>query len=147
MTTLNAKDPILNPKAIVFVNVLFTSCNSIFFKLSTVPAMVFVSYRFFLCALVFFGVLSIRAVSAKRKLLEIEPKRFAALFVIGFIFSFGAYVYFIALKKTALSSVLILTSSMSIFVVLFSFLFLKEKLRREAFLRYFWPLSAALSSS
>lgn len=134
MTTLNTKNPILNPKAIVFVNVLFTSCNSIFFKLSTVPAMVFVSYRFFLCALVFLGVLAIRAARAKRKLLEITPKRFAALFVIGFIFSFGAYVYFIALKKTALSSVLILTSSMSIFVVLFSFLFLKEKIAPRSLL-------------
>lgn len=135
MTTLNSKDTgMLNPKVIVFINVFFTSCNSIFFKLSTVPAMVFVSYRFFLCALVFLGVLTIRAVSARRKVLDIAPKRFAALFAIGFVFSFGAYVYFIALKETALSSVLILTSSMSIFVVLFSFLFLKEKIAPRSLL-------------
>lgn len=116
----------INPKAAVLTIVLFTSCNSIFFKLSTVPATVFVSLRFLLCALVFFSVLAIRAIKNGQKLFTLKPKRFVALFLIGFIFSFGAYVYFIALKKTALSSVLILTSSNSIFVVLLSLLFLRD---------------------
>ena len=124
----------INPKAAVLFIVLFTSCNSIFFKLSTVPAMVFVSLRFMICALVFLIFLVIRAKKNRKKLFTVTPKRFAALFLIGFIFSFGAYVYFIALKKTALSSVLILTSSNSIFVVLLSILFLKDRFSSKSIL-------------
>lgn len=124
----------INPKVAVLFIVLFTSCNSIFFKLSTVPAMVFVSLRFMICALVFLIFLVIRAKKNRKKLFTVTPKRFAALFLIGFIFSFGAYVYFIALKKTALSSVLILTSSNSIFVVLLSVLFLKDRFSSKSIL-------------
>lgn len=124
----------INPKAAVLFIVLFTSCNSIFFKLSTVPAMVFVSLRFMICALVFLLFLIIRAKKNRQKAFTLKPKRFAALFLIGFIFSFGAYVYFIALKKTALSSVLILTSSNSIFVVLLSILFLKDRFSSKSIL-------------
>jgi len=118
----------LNPKIVIFANVFFAASNSIFFKLSTVPAMVFVSTRFFLCALVFLAVLAIRAAVYKTKLLELSGRQFLSLFLIGFVFSFGAYVYFIALKETALSSVLILNSSNAILVAVFSYFLLKEKI-------------------
>lgn len=117
-----------NPKIIIFVNVFFAASNSIFFKLSTVPPMVFVSTRFFLCALVFLGVLIIRSAVYKKKLFEISGKRFVSLFLIGFVFSFGAYMYFIALKESALSSVLIINSSNAILVAVFSFFLLKERI-------------------
>ncbi len=117
----------IDPKAAVLAVVFFTSCNSIFFKLSTVPATVFVSLRFLVCALVFLMFLIVRAKKNGQKIFTLTPKRFAALFMIGFIFALGAYVYFIALKNTALSSVLILTSSNSIFVVILSAVFLKDR--------------------
>ena len=125
MQTLEKK---LNPKIVIFANVFFAASNSIFFKLSTVPAMVFVSTRFFLCAMVFLAVLAIRAAVYRKKLFEIDIKRFVSLFLIGFVFAFGAYMYFIALKTTALSSVLILNCSNSILVVIFSYFLLKEKI-------------------
>lgn len=59
---------------------------------------------------------------------EISGRRFLSLFLIGFVFSFGAYMYFIALKETALSSVLILNSSNAIIVAVISFFVLKEKI-------------------
>ena len=118
----------LNPRLIIFANVFFAASNSIFFKLSTVPPMVFVSTRFFICAIVFLGVLLIRSAVYKKKMFEINCRRFMSLFLIGFVFSFGAYMYFIALKETALSSVLILNSSNAILVAVFSFFLLKEKI-------------------
>lgn len=125
MQTLDTK---LNPKVIIFANVFFAASNSIFFKLSTVPAMVFVSTRFFLCALVFFTVLLIRKAVWNKPMFEISGRRFISLFLIGFVFSFGAYMYFIALKETALSSVLILNSSNAIIVAVLSFFLLKERI-------------------
>ena len=125
---MQSLDQKLNPKVIIFINVLFAASNSIFFKLSTVPAMVFVSTRFLLCALVFFAALVLRSLIYKKKLLEISGRRFLSLFCIGFVFSFGAYMYFIALKETALSSVLILNSSNAILVAVFSYFLLKERI-------------------
>lgn len=125
MSTLNEK---INPKIIIFINVIFAASNSIFFKLSTVPAMVFVSTRFLLCALVFFAALVVRAVVYRKPLFEISGIRFFSLLMIGFVFSLGAYLYFIALKETALSSVLILNCSNAILVAIFSFFLLKERI-------------------
>lgn len=125
---MQSLDNKLNPKIIIFANVFFAASNSIFFKLSTVPAMVFVSTRFFLCSIVFLIVLIIRAALYKKKLFEISGRRFMSLFLIGFVFSVGAYMYFIALKETALSSVLILNSSNAIIVALLSFFILKERI-------------------
>lgn len=131
------RDVRINPKAAVLTILLFTSCNSIFFKLSTVPAMVFVSSRFFLCTLVFFIFLVISSKKNGTKLFSLNLKQFAQLFLCGFIFAVGAYVYFIALKNTALSSVLILTSCNSIFVVILSFLFLRERLSSKSLMAIF----------
>lgn len=125
MNTLNQK---INPKIVIFINVIFAASNSIFFKLSTVPAMVFVSTRFLLCALVFLVVLAARSLIYKKPLVEMSGIRFISLMLIGFIFSLGAYLYFIALKETALSSVLILNCSNAILVAIFSFFMLKEKI-------------------
>lgn len=127
MTIDENRKPAIHPKAAVAAVVFFTATNSIFFKLSTVPAMVFVSYRFFLCAAAFLAVLVIRAVKEKGPVFSLSGRQFCSLFAIGFVFSFGAFVYFIALKETALSSVLILNSSNAVFVVLFSILFLKDR--------------------
>lgn len=134
MCTVNQK---INPKIVIFINVIFAASNSIFFKLSTVPAMVFVSTRFLLCALVFLVVLVVRSLIYKKPLIEISCIRFIWLLLIGFIFSLGAYLYFIALKETALSSVLILNCSNAILVVVFSFLLLKERITSKGVLAIF----------
>lgn len=47
MATISLNNNSITPKLYVFVAVFFTATNSIFFKLSTVPAMVFVSGSFF----------------------------------------------------------------------------------------------------
>ncbi len=125
---MQGSEKILNPKIIIFANVFFAASNSIFFKLSTVPAMVFVSTRFFLCSLIFFAVLAVRASVYKKKMFEITGRQFVSLFLIGFLFAIGAYVYFIALKETALSSVLILNSSNAIIVAVLSYFLLKERI-------------------
>lgn len=125
MSTLK---PRFNPKAIILLNVFFAASNSIFFKLSTVPPMVFVSTRFLLCSLIFLTVLLVRSRKYQVPVFETDRKTFASLFFIGFLFALGAYFYFIALKETALSSVLILNSSNSIIVAVISFFILKEKI-------------------
>lgn len=131
---MQAHETKLNPKAVIFANVFFAASNSIFFKLSTVPAMVFVSTRFLLCSLVFLTVLAIRSAVYKKKMFEITGRQFGLLFLIGFLFAIGAYMYFIALKETALSSVLILNSSNAIIVAGLSFFILKEKITSKGML-------------
>ena len=105
-----------------------TASNSIFFKLSTVPAMVFVSCRFLVCALVFLAAAMLSRCQREEQAAPLSPKTAICLFATGFVFSLGAFAYFVALKETALSSVLILNSSNAIFVVCFSAVFLRERL-------------------
>ena len=113
---MQALDTKLNPKAIIFANVFFAASNSIFFKLSTVPPMVFVSTRFFLCALVFFGVLLIRKTVWNKAMFEISGRRFISLFLIGFVFSFGASAF----SPQATKDVAINKLNKTFFILLFS---------------------------
>lgn len=115
-------------KAGIIAVVFLTASNSIFFKLSTVPAMVFVSCRFLVCALVFLAAAMLSRCQRKEQAAPLSPKTAICLFATGFVFSLGAFAYFVALKETALSSVLILNSSNAIFVVCFSAVFLRERL-------------------
>lgn len=127
MTIINLNNDSITPKLYVFVAVFFTATNSIFFKLSTVPAMVFVSGRFFICALFFALIVAFRGLRRKSQIRNVSIKSIGLFLMVGCIFSFGAFAYFIALKNTALTSVLILTSTNAIFVVLLSFIILKDK--------------------
>jgi len=115
-------------KVLLLVQMLLVATNSVFFKLSTLPAMTFVSCRFFTCALFFFVFMAVRAAISKEKMIKATLKEFVPLFFIGFSFAFGAFVYFIALKETSLPNVLILNSCNALFVVLLSLIILREKI-------------------
>ena len=128
---LNKGKMSIQQKMVIAVSFL-TSANSIFFKLSSIPAMAFVSYRFMISAFIFL-IWSLLFTNTSKLKEQLNLKKSLILFFTGFVFAFGAFVYFIALKTTAVSSVLILTSSAIIFMTILSFLFLKEKInKREA---------------
>lgn len=136
MEERNSK-PARRAKAGILAVVFLTATNSVFFKLSTVPAMVFVSLRFLICALVFLLIFAAGRRGMEEKTALPSGKTMVCLFLTGFVFSIGAFAYFVALKETALSSVLILNSSNAIFVVIFSTLFLRERVDRWVVLAIF----------
>ncbi len=128
----------INPKVVVILAIFFTGTNSVFFRLSNLPPMVFVTYRFLVCTLFFLIVFLIKTKTRQneKKMVEkkmIEKKLIAILFSTGFIFAAGAYFYFIALKNADVSNVVILNSSSTLFVVVFSSLFLGEKTSKLGF--------------
>ncbi len=129
-------------KTAVVVMLLFTSSNSIFFKLSTLPPMTFVSGRFMITSAVFLAIILIRKVCSKERPEGIHHAGdgihyagdgiryadMAILMVIGCIYATGAFVYFLALKMTALASVLFLNCCRAIFIVLLSIVILRERI-------------------
>lgn len=129
-------------KTAVVVMLLFTSSNSIFFKLSTLPPMTFVSGRFMITSAVFLAIILIRKACSKERLEGIryaddgihhagDGIRYAdmaILMAIGCIYATGAFVYFLALKMTALASVLFLNCCRAIFIVLLSIVILRERI-------------------
>ena len=115
-------------KTAVVVMLLFTSSNSIFFKLSTLPPMTFVSGRFMITSAVFLAIILIRKACSKERTEDIRYADMAILLAIGCIYATGAFVYFLALKMTALASVLFLNCCRAIFIVLLSIVILREKI-------------------
>ena len=129
-------------KTAVVVMLLFTSSNSIFFKLSTLPPMTFVSGRFMITSAVFLAIILIRKACSKERQdgihyagdgirsadNGIRYADIAILMAIGCIYATGAFVYFLALKMTALASVLFLNCCRAIFIVLLSIVILRERI-------------------
>ena len=117
-------------KTAVVVMLLFTASNSIFFKLSTLPPMVFVSGRFLIASVAFLSIILIRG----KGFAGIKIKEMLVLLAIGCVFATGAFVYFLALKATALASVLILNCCNAIFIVILSALILRQKIGYKVYL-------------
>lgn len=136
-------------KTAVVVMLLFTSSNSIFFKLSTLPPMTFVSGRFMITSAVFLAIILIRKAFSKdrqegisyagdgvrcagERISHVDERirytDIAILMAIGCIYATGAFVYFLALKMTALASVLFLNCCRAIFIVLLSIVILRERI-------------------
>lgn len=121
-------------KTAVVCMLLFTSSNAIFFKLSQLQPMVFVSGRFMIASVLFLLLALIRRALSGRTNRPVSRREAAVLMGIGCVYATGAFVYFLALKRTALPSVLLLTCCSAIFIVILSRLFLKEKHGPRAYL-------------
>lgn len=117
-------------KTAVVVMLLFTASNSVFFKLSTLPPMTFVSGRFLIASAAFLMIILIR----RKGFAGIKIKEMLVLLAIGCVFATGAFVYFLALKTTALASVLILNCCNAIFIVILSALILRQKIGYKVYL-------------
>ncbi len=117
-------------KTAIVIMLLFTASNSVFFKLSTLPPMTFVSGRFLIASLAFLLIILIR----RKGFAGIRMREMLVLLIIGCVFATGAFVYFLALKTTALASVLILNCCNAIFIVILSALILRQKIGYKVYL-------------
>lgn len=130
---------LLPPAAVVYIGVFFTSFSSIFVRSSDAPAVVAAMYRMWFSVFLLLPVLAgqrIRAANIKgnppsESLInppaKPAPADWGLCVVSGFFLAVHFWVWFESLKLTSITSSTVLVNTNPIFVLIFGFLLLKER--------------------
>jgi len=120
---------VINPKAVVMIGVIFVSFSSIFIKLSEAPSLIIASYR-----LIFTVLLITPSVVFRRReeLKCVDRKSLILSIVSGIFLAFHFAAWITSIKYTSIASSTVLVNTHPIFIVIGSYLILKEKVSRKA---------------
>lgn len=121
----------IHPKWIVIIGVLFVSFSSILIRLSNAPSLIIATYRLAITTLL---VLPSFMMKGKGELSTFDRKSLLLSMFSGVFLAFHFATWITSIKYTSIASSTILVNTHSIFVVLATYLVLKDKVSRKALL-------------
>jgi drug/metabolite transporter (DMT)-like permease len=125
---VNSK-PIVNPYLAVLVGVFAVSFSALFVRLTTAPALIIATYRL----LITFAVLGPYALLRhRRELVSLSWKQRGMAAASGVCLALHLVTWFASLRFTSIASSVVIVTTQPIFVVIGSWLFIKEKVSRMA---------------
>lgn len=116
--------PTNRPRLVVAIGVAFTSLSAIFVRLTTAPALVVAAYR-----MIFSAALLVPALSRRRRDGEAGTADIVLCLVGGVFLAFHFGTWISALSFTSVASATVLVNTQPVFVAVFSWVLLGERLR------------------
>lgn len=125
----------ISPKLIVTVGVFFSSFSSIFVRSSNAPALTIALYRMWLSVALLLPLFLREKVQERRSgASRVAPRvsDYGLCVVSGVFLAIHFWTWFEALQLTSIASATVLVDTHPIFVLIFGFLILKERVTRRA---------------
>ncbi|MCT4585639.1 MAG: DMT family transporter [Peptostreptococcaceae bacterium] len=118
-----------NIKILVLMGVFFTSFSSILVKFSTSHPLIIATYRLLFTSII---LLPIVITKERENLKKLNLKMIAITALSGIFLAIHFSSWFLSLRYTTVASSTVLVDTHSLFVVIFSYVFLKEKVSKKA---------------
>lgn len=118
----------IHPKWIVIMGVVFVSFASILIKLSSAPSLIISTYRLTITTLLVFPSFLMKG---RGELGRVDGKSLILSMLSGVFLAFHFATWISSIKYTSIASSTILVNTHSIFVILASYLVLKDKVSRK----------------
>jgi drug/metabolite transporter (DMT)-like permease len=121
--------PKIHPKWIVIIGVIFVSFSSILIRLSNAPSLVIATYRLAITTLL---ILPSFMMKCKGELKAFDRRSLLLSMLSGVFLAFHFATWISSIKYTSIASSTILVNTHSIFIVIATYLVLKEKVSKKA---------------
>lgn len=123
--------PKVHPKWVVIIGVVFVSFASILIRLSNAPSLIIATYRLAITTLL---VLPSFMMKGKGRISSLDRKSLLLCMLSGVFLAFHFATWITSIKYTSIASSTILVNTHSVFVVLATYLVLKDKVSKKALL-------------
>ncbi len=118
-----------NPKLIILIGVIFVSFGSIFTRMSSAPSLIIATYRLGFSSIILLPWILIKNFDEIR---EISKKNLLICIISGIFLALHFLTWMESIRYTSIASSTVLVNTHPIFILIGSFLILKERVSRKA---------------
>ncbi|MBT3273670.1 MAG: EamA family transporter [Spirochaetales bacterium] len=129
----------ISPNIVVAIGVLFTSFSSIFVRSSDAPALVIGMYRMLFSVVLLLPFLITERIKIRKSAAPSDAKKarsgdYLLCVLSGVFLAIHFWTWFESLERTSIASSTVLVDTHPIFVLIFGFIFFRERVTRKALL-------------